>query len=32
VRRSLAFHLRERVYTEDNPGYPNLKACNSGLP
>jgi hypothetical protein len=22
VRRSLAFHLRERVYTEDNPGYP----------
>ncbi|WP_282700591.1 hypothetical protein [Streptomyces sp. CC219B] len=32
VRRSLAFHLRERVYTEDNPGYPNLKACNTGLP
>jgi hypothetical protein len=25
VRRSLAFHLRERVYREDNPGYPNLK-------
>ncbi|MEV7342018.1 hypothetical protein [Streptomyces sp. NPDC093544] len=32
VRRSLAFHLRERVFTEDNPGYPNLKARNSGLP
>ncbi|MFG2550857.1 hypothetical protein [Streptomyces sp. NPDC048581] len=32
VRRSLAFHLRERVYTEDNPGYPNLKARNTGLP
>ncbi|MGW0706171.1 hypothetical protein ACWD4G_09435 [Streptomyces sp. NPDC002643] len=32
VRRSLAFHLRERVYTEDNPGYPNLRARNSGLP
>ncbi|QOV40669.1 hypothetical protein IM697_21060 [Streptomyces ferrugineus] len=32
VRRSLAFHLRERVYTEDNPGYPNLKARGSGLP
>ncbi|MFJ2884719.1 hypothetical protein ACIO53_01635 [Streptomyces sp. NPDC087305] len=32
VRRSLAFHLRERVYTEDNPGYPNLKVRNSGLP
>ncbi|OLZ74550.1 hypothetical protein AV521_02640 [Streptomyces sp. IMTB 2501] len=32
VRRSLAFHLRERVYTEDNPGYPNLKAVNSWLP
>ncbi|WP_367326055.1 hypothetical protein [Streptomyces sp. HUAS ZL42] len=32
VRRSLAFHLRERVYTDDNPGYPNLKARNSGLP
>jgi hypothetical protein len=32
VRRSLAFHLRERVYTEDNPGYPNLKARDLGLP
>jgi hypothetical protein len=32
VRRSLAFHLRERVYVEDNPGYPNLKARNSRLP
>ncbi|KMS77117.1 hypothetical protein ACM01_00265 [Streptomyces viridochromogenes] len=32
VRRSLAFHLRERVYTEDNPGYPNLKARASALP
>ncbi|WP_369264718.1 hypothetical protein [Streptomyces sp. R35] len=25
VHRSLAFHLRERVFTEDNPGYPNLR-------
>ncbi|MGW2723199.1 hypothetical protein [Streptomyces sp. NPDC001492] len=32
VRRSLAFHLRERVYADDNPGYPNLKVRNSGLP
>ncbi|MER7405868.1 hypothetical protein ABT373_26110 [Streptomyces sp. NPDC000070] len=32
VRRSLAFHLDERVYTEDNPGYPNLKARDLGLP
>ncbi|PAZ10077.1 hypothetical protein CLM62_42225 [Streptomyces sp. SA15] len=32
VRRSLAFHLRERVYTDDNPGYPNLRLRNSGLP
>lgn len=32
VRHSLAFHLRERVYTEDNPGYPNLRIRNSGLP
>ncbi|MER5474377.1 hypothetical protein [Streptomyces sp. NPDC002685] len=32
VRRSLAFHLRERVYTEDNPGYPNLRHRNSGEP
>ena len=32
VLRSLRFHLRERVYTEDNPGYPNLKVRNSGLP
>ncbi|WP_328752541.1 hypothetical protein OHT57_43820 [Streptomyces sp. NBC_00285] len=31
VSRSLAFHLRERVYTEDNPGYPNLRVRNSGL-
>jgi len=29
---SLYFHLRERVFTEDNPGYPNLKVRNSGLP
>ncbi|MBV1938707.1 hypothetical protein KUF83_19370 [Streptomyces sp. BV286] len=32
VRRSLAFHLRSRVYTEDNPGYPNLTARDTGLP
>ncbi|KOV56243.1 hypothetical protein ADK64_41305 [Streptomyces sp. MMG1121] len=32
VRRGLAFHLRERTYTEDNPGYPNLRLTNSGLP
>ncbi|MFL4908852.1 hypothetical protein ACJ6WF_38065 [Streptomyces sp. MMS24-I2-30] len=32
VRRSLAFHLRARVYTEDNPGYPNLRVRDSGLP
>ncbi|MDH6213947.1 hypothetical protein [Streptomyces pseudovenezuelae] len=32
VRSSLAFHLRERVYTEDNPGYPNLTVRNSGFP
>ncbi|MFD9003575.1 hypothetical protein ACFV0T_21800 [Streptomyces sp. NPDC059582] len=32
VRRSLAFHLRERVYREDNPGYPNLTARGTGLP
>ncbi|MCF0079664.1 hypothetical protein [Streptomyces lomondensis] len=32
VRRSLAFHLSERVYTEDNPGYPNLRIRGSGLP
>ncbi|MEU9881780.1 hypothetical protein [Streptomyces phaeochromogenes] len=32
VRRSLAFHLNSRVYTEDNPGYPNLTARNSRLP
>ncbi|SNX65786.1 hypothetical protein SAMN06272735_7626 [Streptomyces sp. TLI_55] len=32
VRRSLAFHLRERVYVDDNPGYPNLRVRNSGLP
>ncbi|WP_155056403.1 hypothetical protein [Streptomyces blattellae] len=32
VHRSLAFHLRERVYVDDNPGYPNLRVRNSGLP
>lgn len=32
VHRSLAFHLRERVYVEDNPGYPNLRIRNSGFP
>ncbi|MEU9188826.1 hypothetical protein AB0D14_30640 [Streptomyces sp. NPDC048484] len=32
VRRSLAFHLGARVFTEDNPGYPNLTARDSGLP
>ncbi|MFJ8153861.1 hypothetical protein [Streptomyces sp. NPDC094468] len=32
VHRSLAFHLRERVYTEDNPGYPNLTVRDFGLP
>lgn len=32
VRRSLAFHLRERVYSQDNPGYPNLRTRGSGLP
>ncbi|WP_261720303.1 hypothetical protein [Streptomyces sp. FZ201] len=32
VLRSLRFHLSERVYTEDNPGYPNLKVRDSGLP
>lgn len=32
VERSLAFHLDERVYTDDNPGYPNLRVRNSGLP
>ncbi|MGW3121459.1 hypothetical protein ACWDBW_30630 [Streptomyces sp. NPDC001107] len=32
VHRSLAFHLNERVYTEDNPGYPNLRIRNSGFP
>ncbi|MFC9927664.1 hypothetical protein [Streptomyces sp. NPDC127190] len=32
VRRSLAFHLRARVYTEDNPGYPNLRRRGTGLP
>jgi hypothetical protein len=32
VARSLAFHLRERVYTDDNPGYPNLRLRDSGLP
>lgn len=32
VHRSLAFHLRERVYRDDNPGYPNLRVRGSGLP
>ncbi|MGP4051390.1 hypothetical protein [Streptomyces sp. 2A115] len=32
VRHSLAFHLDSRVFTEDNPGYPNLTVRNSGLP
>lgn len=32
VRRGLAFHLRERVHTEDNPGYPNLRVRDWGLP
>ncbi|GAA5206264.1 hypothetical protein [Streptomyces thinghirensis] len=32
VRRGLAFHLRSRVFTEDNPGYPNLTVRDSGLP
>ncbi|OIJ68842.1 hypothetical protein [Streptomyces mangrovisoli] len=31
VRRSLAFHLGSRVYTEDNPGYPNLRMRDSGV-
>ncbi|WP_435612326.1 hypothetical protein [Streptomyces sp. bgisy159] len=32
VRRSLAFHLERRVYRDDNPGYPNLRVRDSGLP
>jgi hypothetical protein len=32
VRHSLAFHLSSRVFTEDNPGYPNLTVRNSRLP
>ncbi|MFE7649195.1 hypothetical protein [Streptomyces phaeoluteigriseus] len=32
VRRSVDFHLRERVHREDNPGYPNLRVRDSGLP
>ncbi|MEU9733066.1 hypothetical protein [Streptomyces sp. NPDC048002] len=32
VLDSLRFHLRERVYTRDNPGYPNLRVRDSGLP
>ncbi len=32
VLRSLRFHLRERVYTGDNPGYPNLRVRDSGFP
>lgn len=31
MRRSTDFHLRERVYTDDNPGYPNLRVRNSGF-
>ncbi|WP_376772901.1 hypothetical protein [Streptomyces himalayensis] len=29
VRRSLAFHLNERVYTEDNPGYGRRSPSNA---
>ncbi|MER7681820.1 hypothetical protein [Streptomyces sp. NPDC096934] len=32
VRRSLAFHLRERVFTRDNPGSAHLRIRDSGLP
>ncbi|MEU1182989.1 hypothetical protein ABZ464_36190 [Streptomyces sp. NPDC005820] len=32
VRHSLAFHLDERVYRDDNPGYPNLRLRDAGLP
>lgn len=32
VGRSTDFHLRERVYTDDNPGYPNLRVRGSGFP
>jgi hypothetical protein len=32
VGRGLRFHLRERVFTQDNPGYPNLRTRGSGLP
>lgn len=32
VHRSLAFHLRERVFTEDNPGYPNLRRRDTREP
>ncbi|MEW2401263.1 hypothetical protein [Streptomyces sp. NPDC046862] len=32
IARSTRFHLRERVFTEDNPGYPNLRVRDSGLP
>ncbi|MEI5523060.1 hypothetical protein WB401_05090 [Streptomyces brasiliscabiei] len=32
VGRSTDFHLRERVYTDDNPGYPNLRVRDSGFP
>lgn len=32
VHRSVAFHLRERVYRDDNPGYPNLRIRDSGFP
>ncbi|OIV35321.1 hypothetical protein BIV57_21975 [Mangrovactinospora gilvigrisea] len=31
VRRAVAFHLRERVFTEDNPGYPNLLVRGFGV-
>ncbi|OAH16187.1 hypothetical protein [Streptomyces jeddahensis] len=32
VSRSVDFHLRERVFRADNPGYPNLRLRNSGAP
>lgn len=32
VGRSTDFHLRERVFTDDNPGYPNLRVRDSGFP
>ncbi|MER5179938.1 hypothetical protein ABT009_16460 [Streptomyces sp. NPDC002896] len=32
VSRSVDFHLRERVFRTDNPGYPNLRRRNSVEP